>query len=87
MLGPGFRLWRAKGCQVCSGTGYKGRIALHELLVADDGIKQAVQRRASAEEIRHLGVATGMTTLLQDGIEKVMTGLTDLKQVLAVCSR
>jgi type II secretory ATPase GspE/PulE/Tfp pilus assembly ATPase PilB-like protein len=87
ILGPGFRLWRARGCPACSGSGYKGRIALHELLVADDAIKVAIQHKQSAEKLRELSIQAGMTTLLQDGIEKVLAGLTDLKQVLAVCSR
>jgi type II secretory ATPase GspE/PulE/Tfp pilus assembly ATPase PilB-like protein len=87
MLGPGFRLWRSKGCQACSGTGYKGRIALHELLVTNDAIKRGIQQKASAEEIRTLAIEGGMTTLLQDGIQKVMAGLTDLQQVMAVCTR
>jgi len=87
ILGPGFRLWKSKGCQACSGTGYKGRIALHELLVTNDAIKRGIQQKASAEEIRKLSIEGGMTTLLQDGIEKVMAGLTDLPQVLAVCAR
>jgi type II secretory ATPase GspE/PulE/Tfp pilus assembly ATPase PilB-like protein len=87
MFGPGFRLWRAKGCPACSGTGYKGRIPLHELLVADEAIKHAIQHKGGAEEIRRLAIAGGMTTLMQDGVEKVLAGLTDMKQVLAVCSR
>jgi type II secretory ATPase GspE/PulE/Tfp pilus assembly ATPase PilB-like protein len=82
-----FKLWRAPGCEMCAKTGYKGRIAVHELLVADDGIKRAVASRAGVEEIRRLAVAGGMTTLLQDGIEKAIAGKTDLKQVLAVCLR
>ena len=60
---------------------------MHELLAADDAIKLAIQQKRSAEELRTLSIAGGMTTLLQDGIEKVLAGLTDLKQVLAVCSR
>jgi type II secretory ATPase GspE/PulE/Tfp pilus assembly ATPase PilB-like protein len=80
-------LWRAPGCEMCSKTGYKGRIPLHELLVADDDIKRAVAKRAAVEEVRRLAIAGGMTTLLQDGIEKAMAGKTDLKQVLAVCLR
>jgi type II secretory ATPase GspE/PulE/Tfp pilus assembly ATPase PilB-like protein len=87
MLGPGFRLWRSRGCQACSGTGYKGRIALHELLVTNDAIKRAIQHKSGAEEIRRLSIESGMSTLMQDGIEKVLAGLTDLSQVLAVCSR
>jgi type II secretory ATPase GspE/PulE/Tfp pilus assembly ATPase PilB-like protein len=82
-----FKLWRASGCEVCSKTGYKGRIAVHELLVADEAIKRAVAKRSPVEEIRRLAVAGGMTTLLQDGIEKAIAGKTDLKQVLAVCLR
>ncbi len=82
-----FKLWRAPGCELCSKTGYKGRIALHELLIADEGIKRAVARHAPVEEIRKLAVAGGMTTLLQDGIEKAIAGKTDLKQILAVCLR
>jgi len=82
-----FKLWRAPGCDLCSKTGYKGRIAVHELLVADEGIKRAVAKRMPVEEIRKLAVAGGMTTLLQDGIEKAIAGKTDLKQVLAVCLR
>lgn len=78
------RLWRARGCSACSGTGYKGRVALHELLVATEPIKRAIQTRREPEHLRNLGVADGMTTLLQDGIEKTLAGLTDLRQVLAV---
>jgi type II secretory ATPase GspE/PulE/Tfp pilus assembly ATPase PilB-like protein len=87
MFGPAFRLWRANGCSHCSGTGYKGRIPLHELLVNDEGIKRAVQNKGSAEDIRVLARSSGMTTLMQDGIEKVLAGLTDMKQVAAVCTR
>jgi type II secretory ATPase GspE/PulE/Tfp pilus assembly ATPase PilB-like protein len=79
--------YRASGCEACGNTGYRGRVALHELLVTDDALKAAIQRKAPIGELRTLAHAGGMTTLLQDGIEKVLLGLTDLKQVLAVCSR
>jgi type II secretory ATPase GspE/PulE/Tfp pilus assembly ATPase PilB-like protein len=81
------KLWRAPGCELCAKTGYKGRIALHELLIADEAIKRAVSQRAPVEEVRKLAMAGGMTTLLQDGIEKALAGKTDIKQVLAVCLR
>lgn len=84
---PGFKLWRASGCDNCGKTGYRGRIALHELLVADENIKRAVSHRSPVEEVRKLAVQNGMRTLLQDGIEKAIAGRTDLKQVLAVCLR
>ncbi len=80
-------LWRAPGCEQCGGKSYRGRLGLHELLVNDDDILAAIQRKAPVAEIRDMSVAGGMTTLLQDGIAKCLQGHTDLRQVLAVCSR
>ncbi len=79
--------WRAKGCELCRGTGYRGRIPIHELLVVDQDLRSAIHARANAEQIRELAVRRGMTTLLQDGARKCLQGETDLDQVLAVCSR
>ncbi len=87
MGGPGFQLWRAPGCELCGKSGLKGRIAIHELLIADEAIKRAIVSKAPVEEVRRLAIAGGMTTLLQDGIEKAIAGKTDLKQILAVCLR
>jgi type II secretory ATPase GspE/PulE/Tfp pilus assembly ATPase PilB-like protein len=81
------KMWQGAGCDACGNTGYKGRLAVHELLVNDDGIKLAIAKRAPVEDVRRLAVAGGMTTLLQDGIEKAIAGKTDMKQVLAVCLR
>jgi type II secretory ATPase GspE/PulE/Tfp pilus assembly ATPase PilB-like protein len=82
---PSLRLWRPKGCPKCGGTGYKGRMGIHELLVASDEVKRMVQKRKPVEELRQLAIREGMTTLLQDGIQKVLKGVTDFKQVRAVC--
>jgi type II secretory ATPase GspE/PulE/Tfp pilus assembly ATPase PilB-like protein len=86
-IDPDARLWEGRGCDACGHSGYKGRLGLHELLVTDDALKLAVQQKAPVAEVRRLAVAAGMTTLLQDGIAKSLAGETDLKQVLAVCSR
>lgn len=83
----GLKLWRARGCSACGQSGYKGRLGIHELLVTDDPMKRAIQKKSPVDEIRALAVKNGMKTLLQDGIEKILLGQTDLKQVLAVCSR
>jgi type II secretory ATPase GspE/PulE/Tfp pilus assembly ATPase PilB-like protein len=80
-------LRRARGCEVCGHSGYKGRLGVHELLVNDDTIRRAIQTRRPVSELREIAVSTGMTTLLRDGAEKVLAGVTDLKQVRAVCSR
>jgi type II secretory ATPase GspE/PulE/Tfp pilus assembly ATPase PilB-like protein len=82
---PDFRIFRPKGCPKCTGSGYKGRMGIHELLVATDEIKRQIQHRETVENMRKQAVKDGMTTLLQDGIEKVLAGHTDFKQVRAVC--
>jgi type II secretory ATPase GspE/PulE/Tfp pilus assembly ATPase PilB-like protein len=84
---PSFQLARPKGCSKCGDTGYKGRMGIHELLVASDPVKRLVQKRAPVEELRQQAMAEGMTTLLQDGIQKVLGGRTDFKQVRAVCMK
>jgi type II secretory ATPase GspE/PulE/Tfp pilus assembly ATPase PilB-like protein len=83
----GLKLWKAVGCNACGNSGYRSRVALHELLITDDPLKVAIQKRSSIDDIRKLARAAGMTSLLQDGVQKVIAGQTDLKQVLAVCSR
>jgi type II secretory ATPase GspE/PulE/Tfp pilus assembly ATPase PilB-like protein len=79
------RLYRAVGCDKCNKTGYKGRVGLHELLIGEDDIKKLIQERARVAEIFVAAVANGMRTLKMDGMEKIMMGLTDLKQVRSVC--
>jgi len=79
------RFYRAVGCDKCNKTGYKGRLGLHELLIADDRIKRLVQERARVAEIFAAAVDSGMRTLKMDGMEKILLGLTDLKQVRSVC--
>ncbi|HSO43912.1 MAG TPA: ATPase, T2SS/T4P/T4SS family [Rhodoferax sp.] len=82
--GP-LKLYRHAGCDKCHQTGYKGRVGLHELLIADDGIKKLIQERARVAEIFSAAVEGGMRTLKMDGMEKVMMGQTDLKMVRSVC--
>ncbi len=79
------KFYRHTGCDKCNQTGYKGRVGLHELLIADDGIKKLIQERARVAEVFAAAVEGGMRTLKMDGMEKVMMGLTDLKMVRSVC--
>jgi type II secretory ATPase GspE/PulE/Tfp pilus assembly ATPase PilB-like protein len=79
------RFYRAVGCDKCGKTGYKGRVGLHELLVADDAVKKLIQERARVAELFAASVESGMRTLKMDGMEKIMMGLTDLKMVRSVC--
>ncbi len=78
-------LYRAQGCPRCHGTGYAGRVALHELLCASGTIRRLVQTGARVDEIRDAGVREGMRTLKQSGIERVLRGDTDIHQVRCVC--
>ncbi len=75
------------GCERCGGTGYLGRMAVHELMPVSEGIRRLIRRRAPVDELRELAGSEGMRTLLQDGIRKVLAGHTDLVQVRAVCLR
>ncbi|CAN5525261.1 ATPase, T2SS/T4P/T4SS family [soil metagenome] len=79
------KFFRAVGCDKCNKTGYKGRIGLHELLIADDRAKKLIQERARVAELFAASVEGGMRTLKMDGMEKIMLGMTDLKQVRSVC--
>ena len=82
--GP-LKLYRAVGCDKCNHTGYKGRIGLHELMIADDDAKKLIQERARVTELFASAVNSGMRSLKMDGMEKVLMGLTDLKMVRSVC--
>jgi type II secretory ATPase GspE/PulE/Tfp pilus assembly ATPase PilB-like protein len=79
------KFYKSVGCEKCNKTGYKGRVGLHELLIADDAVKKLIQERARVAEIFVSAVGSGMRTLKMDGMEKIMMGLTDIKQVRAVC--
>jgi type II secretory ATPase GspE/PulE/Tfp pilus assembly ATPase PilB-like protein len=79
-----FRLFRGKGCDACNRSGYKGRVALHELLLGSDTIKRMIQQKARTEDMLRQALAEGMTTLVQDGIQKVLQGHTTYKEVKAV---
>ncbi len=80
-----FTLYRAKGCPACNDTGYKGRVGLHELMAGTDGVKKLIQEHARVAELVACALNDGMRTLKMDGIDKVLQGITDMKQVHAVC--
>jgi type II secretory ATPase GspE/PulE/Tfp pilus assembly ATPase PilB-like protein len=82
-----WQLWRGTGCAACNHTGYKGRVGLHELLVGSAELKRLIQTRARISEVTAQAQQEGMTTLLQDGILKVLRGVTDYAQVKAVASK
>ncbi len=83
-LGKNRNFYQGKGCDKCNGTGYRGRVVIAEILVADEEIRVAILRKASASEIKQIAVKNGMTTMLVDGFKKAIEGQTTLEEVLRV---
>jgi type IV pilus assembly protein PilB len=77
-------LFRAVGCPACAKTGYKGRLALHEVMVVSEEVERLTVTRASASVIAAAARAEGMRTLRDDGMEKVAQGITSIDEVLRV---
>jgi type IV pilus assembly protein PilB len=78
------RLWRPVGCPQCAKTGYKGRLALHEVMIVSEEIERLAVTRASSTEIGAVAREQGMITLRQDGMDKVRAGRTTLEEILRV---
>jgi type IV pilus assembly protein PilB len=78
------QLYRAGGCSVCGQTGYRGRLAIHEVLLVTEDIERLIIARAPSEDLKHVAVSQGMVTLRQDGLAKVEAGHTTLEEVSRV---
>ncbi len=78
------RLYKGEGCKVCGQTGYDGRLGVFEVLEMTEEIKQAILRQASAGEIREIVKKQGMVTMMEDGVDKVLKGMTTFEEVLRV---
>jgi type II secretory ATPase GspE/PulE/Tfp pilus assembly ATPase PilB-like protein len=78
-------LHKPEGCDLCSNTGYRGRMGIHELLMGTDEMKKLIQLKAPMEKIREQAINDGMSTLKQDGIDKIFQGHCDLIEVRKVC--
>jgi type II secretory ATPase GspE/PulE/Tfp pilus assembly ATPase PilB-like protein len=79
-----FVLFRGRGCDVCNQTGFRGRVPIHEFMIGSPTMKNLIQSRARTRELLSQAKTEGMKTLLQDGIDKVLLGLTTYQQVRAV---
>lgn len=76
------KLYRGKGCGSCSNTGYRGRVAIHEVLNVDDEMRELITNGASVQQLRDSASKQGMIGLMDDGLEKVTRGITTLQEVL-----
>ena len=77
-------LHRAVGCNRCSGTGYKGRVGIYEIMPVTEAIERLIVERKSADEIMRVAAAEGMITLRQDGLERVVQGKTSIEEISRV---
>ena len=77
-------LYRAVGCSTCSKTGYRGRVALTEVMMMSEELERMTVERASSVEVTKVAVEQGMITLRLDGMAKAVTGLTSIEEVLRV---
>lgn len=78
------RVYKGNGCKICHFTGYNGRIGVFEVLEVNKEIKKLITEKADSDEINKQAVADGMSTMLDDGLEKIIKGLTSLEEVLRV---
>ena len=78
-------IYKAEGCDECYGTGYKGRLGIHELMEGTKEIKRMIKKEASPEELFIQATNEGMTTMVQDGIAKAFDGFTDIDEIRRVC--
>ncbi|HOX28245.1 MAG TPA: ATPase, T2SS/T4P/T4SS family, partial [bacterium] len=81
---PGTKLYRGQGCEFCRESGYMGRVGVFELLEIDDEMRLLISNEASAPEIRRKALDLGMYTLQQDGIRKVISGVTSIEEAMRV---
>jgi len=80
----GIRVFHGQGCKICKNTGYKGRTGIFELLAVTDEIREAVMSNKDADQVKEIAVKQGMSTMLFDGVQKILTGETTLEEVLRV---
>ena len=78
------KLFHSPGCERCSGSGYKGRLGIHELMEGTPAIKMLIKKHATSQELGKQAVKQGMETLKQDGIHRVFEGITDIREVRRV---
>ncbi len=83
-LDPGLRLYRPVGCESCRRTGYRGRMGIYELLVANEEIRQLATQAATSDVLKQAAMRAGMETLRMDGWNKVLAGITTVDEVLRV---
>ena len=84
VTGETVTLYKGAGCATCSSTGYKGRMAIHEVMILNDEFKKAVLQRKPASDLKRAARAGGMQTLRECGVQKVLKGMTTVEELFRV---
>jgi type IV pilus assembly protein PilB len=77
-----FKLYKGRGCGICNGTGYKGRVGLYEVMEISEGIRDLIMVGATSVELKKKAIEEGMLTLRMSGLEKIKQGITTIEEVL-----
>ena len=77
-------IYKGKGCKICHNTGYNGRIGAFEVLEVTKNIRQLISGRSDSDVINQKAIEEGMTTMLDDGLDKVRKGMTTIEEVVRV---
>lgn len=83
-VSPEMKFYSAPGCAECNGSGYRGRLAIREVLEVNDDIRKLIMARASAQDIKMAAIRSGMATMVEDALVKVSGGLTSIEEVVRV---
>lgn len=78
------KIYRGQGCEECYHTGYQGRCGIHEFLIVDDAVKSMILKTSDSSELKRYAQSQGMKTLVQDGAQKVLAGITTIEEVYRV---
>ncbi len=76
------RVYKGKGCDICGGTGYNGRVGIYEVLEVDEDVRKAIVSKENASIVAQIAVSHGMLTMLEDGLDKVAMGMTTLDELI-----
>ncbi|QDU33972.1 Type II secretion system protein E [Poriferisphaera corsica] len=88
MYGIGIdQIWQGEGCDKCRGTGYSGRVGIYELLVMNDNLRDKISNNPNVSQFRRMCIESGMTTLREDGLKKVVKGFTTVEEVMRVTEK
>ncbi len=83
-LPKGVTLYRGAGCKACNNTGFKGRTGIYELLLVDSNLRRILFQKASFDDVFEAAKKNGMKTLRENGMEKVLQGVTTIEEVLSI---